>query len=199
MLRPPETSSESSERQERKEQGSGEQIIAPTEKCCLLPFSEDLEMAGYALVDAIYQNRQRYGGGPNTDKTYHAVRFTFARHELATPSEEFLKVRDEIRGEFGAMCCDALWRVRAYKNPFFLKGEEVAGQTAVSINLEARIPLYRPDGSLVTVWQKDEHGERIGNAPVPIKPDHYLSLTDGLRLIHEISVEEMIGDLAKKS
>ena len=197
FLRSPETDKESSDRQERKAQGTGEQIIAPTEKCCLLSFIENLETVGYELVDATYQARQRYGGGSNTDKNYHAVRFTFARHEFATPSEDFLKVRDRILVELGTMCCDAFWRVRAYSNSFFLNGEEVAEQVALSINLEARVPLYRADGSLVTQWQKDENGERIGDAPVSIKPDHYLSFVGGLKLINKISGEEMIGDLAK--
>jgi len=54
----------------------------------------------------------------------------------------------------------------------------------VSVNLEARQPLFRPDGQPVTVWQKDENGKRVGDAPLPLKGDYCLHIVgDAVQLV----------------
>jgi len=70
----------------------------------------------------------------------------------------------------------ACWRGRSFFNPFCKNGEEIPVQRAVSVNLEARQPLFRPDGQPVTVWQKDENGKRVGNTPLPLKADYCLRI-----------------------
>jgi len=160
---------------------SGTMVIEPTEKSSLVEFLGELEGAGYELVDALCQERPH---PKNPRQIYSVVRFLFARCEFVDLSDEFKKVRDNIRAKLSEMCRVAMWRVRAFSNPFYENGEEVAGQRALSINLEAREPLFRPDGQPVTRWQKDEEGERVGDAPLPIKPDYRLRiLSDTVQLV----------------
>ena len=162
------------ERDERKaREGSGQLVIAPTENTSLRGF----ELAGYELVDAFYQPRIH---PKNPQIIYHAVRFLFARHAYAHPSEGFSRGRDAICEEFRGMCQQAMWRVRAYLNPYFEGGERVQGYYTVSINLEARKPFCSSDGKPIVVWQKDEEGNRLGDAPIPIKANHNLQIVDNV-------------------
>lgn len=159
------------ERNERKSRSSGVLLIEPTEKCSLVGLLGELEAAGYEMVDALYQERID-PKDPRGRRTYHMVRFLFARREFVNLSDEFEKAR--ILAELTEMCATAMWRVRVFSNPFYKDGEEVPGQRAMSINFDARKPLFRLDGQPVTVWQKDEKGRRVGDAPVPLSPEHCL-------------------------
>lgn len=165
-------------RVERKSRSSGVMVIEPTKKCSLVDFFGDIEAAGYEMVDAFYQERIKGKDPHNKRRTYHMVRFVFARGEFVKLSDEFKKVRDIIRIELRSICESAMWRIRAFSNPFYKNHEEIPGQRAVSINLEARQPFLRPDGQPVTVWQKDEKGERVGDAPLPLKANCYLRIVD---------------------
>ena len=167
----------SEERNERKNHSSGTLVIEPTENCSLVDFLDDLKSAGYEMVDAFYKERidPKY---PRGQRTYHMVRFLFARREFVDLSEEFKVVRDIISKELRSICEVAMWRVRTFLNPFYKDGEEVIGYRAISVNLESRKPLFCPDGQPVTVWQKDEKGNRVGDAPLPLKPDYCLRVKD---------------------
>jgi len=126
---------------ERKSHSSGVMVIEPTERCSLLKFPMELEEAGYEMVGALYEERINYknpSGG-----TYHMVRFLFARHEFAGFSEDFKKARDVACVELQRICEIALWRVRAFSNPFYKNGEEIAAQRAISINFELPVLLWR--------------------------------------------------------
>ena len=46
------------------------------------------------------------------------------------------------------------------------------------VNCVARVPLFQPDGNPVLEWKKNEHGNRIGDKPVPIEPDNYVLVID---------------------
>lgn len=171
------------ERNERKKHSNGTLVIEPTENCSLVDFLGELEAAGYEMVDAFYKERID-PKDPYGRRTYHMVRYLFARREFVDLSEEFKAVRDVNSRELRSICEVAMWRVRALLNPFFKDGEEIPGQRAVSINLESRKPLFRPDGQPVTVWQKDESGNRLGEAPLPLKPDHCLRIEENaVRLV----------------
>lgn len=164
----------------RKSRTDGFMFIEPTPKCSLVEFLRELEAAGYELVDAFYQERPyNVVKNPNGRWTYHVVRFLFARREFVELSDEFKKVRDIIRTELQSICESALWCAVAYSNPFYENGEEITDQRAVNINLTARLPLLCPDGQPVTVWQKDENGEHVGDAPLPLKPDRCLRINQG--------------------
>lgn len=169
---------------DRRSRATGVMIIEPTEQCSLLSFLGELEAEGYEMVDAFYQERvdDEY---PQGKRTYHMVRFLFTRHEFAEVSDEFRKARDVIRTELQRICEEAMWRVRAFSNPFYGNGEEVDGQRAVSVNLEARVPLFLPNGQPVTMWQKDERGRRIGVAPLPVGPKHTLHFAYGATIYLE--------------
>ena len=173
------------ERNERKgRKSSGEMVITPTENSSLMEFLSDLEVAGYELVDAFYQPRVH---PKNPRIIYHMARFLFARREHADPSEEFKGVRNAISAELLKICEQAMWRVRAYLNPFFTADEEVPGYHALSINLEGRKPVFLHDGQPVVVWQKDEEGNRVGDTPLPLRPDYHLRLRIDTNVIQLVS------------
>jgi hypothetical protein len=159
----------SEERVVRKSHSSGIMVIQPTEKCSLVEFLGELEAAGYEMVDGFYKERID-AKDPRGKRSYYMVQYLFARHEFVELSGEFKKVRDVIRAELRSICESTMWRVRAFSNPFYKNGEEIPGERAFSINLEARQPLFRPDGTPVTEWQKDENGKRVGDAARPLAP-----------------------------
>ncbi len=163
-------------RMARKSQLSGFLAIRPTEKCSLVEFLVELERQ-YELVDAFYEERI-HGKDPRGRRMYHMVRFLFARREFVEISDEFERVRGSIRTALSEMCHKAMWRIRAFSNPFYKDGEEILGQHAMSINLEARQPLFHPNGQPVVAWQKDESGKRVGDAPLPLKPEYFLRVVD---------------------
>lgn len=171
-------------RKSREDTDTSEIIIEPTENAYLAYFIDDLKTAGYEIVDALYQ--------PRVDpkdlaekRTYHMVRFLFARTEsIEKIYEGFLKIRPTIYTDLEGMCVDAIWRVRALLNPLSKNGKDVYGQHALSINLEVRKPLFNPDDHHVLTWEKDEDGNRIGDEPVPIMPDYCLRIeNDFLKLV----------------
>lgn len=169
-----ETPQEAEGRAMRKAAPSGVQVVEPVENTGIADLLNGLEEAGYEMVDAFHQPRLNRNNG----RTYHMVRFTFARHEDATPSEEFVALRDQYREAMREVITSAAWRVQAYLNPFFSNGEVVEGQYAVSLNMVARVPLLLPDGSPVAQWERDDAGEKVGDAPVPITPDFKLSVSE---------------------
>lgn len=161
--RDPETSEE---HQERKSRSEGKQILAPITKCSLADFPAQLEAEGYELVDAYNQKRSNFSSTPSERKTWYMTRFRFARKDCANPREEFKKVRDQNRADLNTMVQIALWRNRIYLQGAYHYGELLAGQSALSINLEKREPLYNPDGTRVMEPIRDAEGNKIGSAPL---------------------------------
>jgi len=154
------------------------QLLEPTPLVAVDPLPTMLEASGYELVGAFCKPRIQYQRADGA--TYYMVRFSFARHEYATPTEEFLANRDVVRQELRGMTNLVLWRTRAYLNWFFDdNGDPPAGghdQTVASINLEVRQPMFEPNGRVVqTRRERDADGNRIGE-PVPLKPRHLLGV-----------------------
>lgn len=166
-------------RTEREGAIPGQLMIKPVMGCSISRVVDELEASGYILADALYKPRIVHN---RAKKTYHMVRFLFVRQEFAEISDFFRAKREDILHDLAIICRDAMWRVRCYKNHFFLRGEMIKGQYFLSINLEARQPLFLPDGQPVRVWQKDEDGQRIGEAPQPVKPAFILRADLNLRL-----------------
>lgn len=175
------------ERDLRKSRSSGTQIVSPIENCTLVEFLGELDSAGYRLVDAFYKERID-AKDTRCKRKYHMVRFLFAHPDFVKISDEFKKVDGSIHDELLKICLSALWRVRAFSNPFYENGEEVANQGVISINLEARNPLNHPDGQPVMVWQKDERGNRMGDAPLPLVPQYSLHLGENSVVISVVPV-----------
>ena len=160
------------ERTTRKSREGGAQGIEPVENVCLVELLSNLGHAGYEMVDAFYKPRIH----GKTGGTYHAVRFLFVRGEYAEPSAEFKRKRRVLERELRTICEQALWRVRGFLNPCYKDGEEIPDQYAVSINLEVRRPLFDNAGNPVRVWRKDEKGNRVGDSPLPLRPDCCLGI-----------------------
>ncbi|MBU1179605.1 hypothetical protein KJ885_01540 [Patescibacteria group bacterium] len=182
----PETPAEQQARAKRNADASGEEMIPPTEKCSLAMIVDDLEEAGYVLVDGLHQERIN---AKDTRRTYQMCRFVFLRRDAVEElRDELGSTRAKITEGLGELCLLAMWRVRAFLNPLF-KGsvlskcpELFSGDEpphAASINMETREPLFRPDGQPIMVWQKDENGERTGAEKVPLSPKHCLCVEDG--------------------
>lgn len=168
----------------KKHHKDGKLIVAPTEKCSLLPFAQDVEKAGYELIDAFYQarlvNEIELKGGklPSSKKLYHVLCFTFAQHRFARSTDEFKKFKESLFFDFLKICRQAFWRTQVFKAPY-LEDDKVSGCFVVTVNLSVRLPRFYPDGRLVTQWQKNEQGERVGDFSLPLKPNYYLSCDDG--------------------
>lgn len=173
----PETFAQSNE---RKTHSSGTMIIEPIENVSLGQFVRELVGAGYELVDAFCQERLDRKD-PNGRKTYWMVRFMFVRRECMV-QDDFEAVRFQMMAALTTMCTTAMWRVRAFNNPCYQNGEEVASQRTWVVNLEARKPLFQGDGTPVVVWQKDERGERVGDAPEPLRPHLWLMVWPELHI-----------------
>jgi len=154
----------------------GTQILPLTKNCSVAEIPLELTLAGYELVDAFHEQR-----GDEGRNAYHIVRYVFARHEYADPlAEEFLVKRAGLLLEFRGLCYNAMWGAFAHRNRFFRDGKEVPGQEVLSINLMSRTPYRGPDGRLVMVWQKDEHGNRLGAEKIPLNPTNQLRIESGV-------------------
>ena len=163
---------------ERKTHTSGTLVVEPTENCSTAWMLEDLEDAGYRMVDAFSEERIHEQGSPGK-RAYWTVRFTFARREYAVTMEEFRRTRDAAREDFSRMCRRALWRVRVFENPFYQNDEEVRGERTLSVNLEGRRPLFQGNGEPVVAWQEGGRGDGIGDAPRPLAASRRVRLVRG--------------------
>lgn len=157
----------------RKSAIKGHQILEPVERVSGLYFSQDLEGEGYQPVDAFARTMEKDG------RPFTVARFVSVAEQYVDSSEEFLKIKPICKDAQVQIVTQALWRIRAFLNPFFENGEVVDGQYAISVNFEARVPLVDKDGKPLLQWRKDERGERIGDAPVPIEPRLFLRIENG--------------------
>jgi hypothetical protein len=137
----------------------------PTE-VILAGLPEDLAEGGWVMVEALYQPRRNIH---SPGQIYHAVRFLFVPkrfHEKDDQQQiEFKRFRPVAYAELVGMVNLALWRVRAFKNPSYANGAEIANLFSVSVNFEGRVPLFSSDGS-----------PALGEGSQPIKPHSVLRL-----------------------
>ena len=56
------------------------------------------------------------------------------------------------------------------------------------MELNGRVPTKEKDGSPVLCWDRDKFGEKVGDAPVPIRPE-YLFLVEN-RKFRFVPVDE---------
>lgn len=162
----------------KHDKDAGEMIISPVQNCSLRNFVGQLENAGYKITDALYQLRPDLKDDSGRRK-YCVARFIFVREEdLKEISREFKNALEENCSFLQKMCEEAMWQVRVFLNPFFQDSKKILNQHALSINMTAREPLIQPNGQPVAVWQKDDSNSRIGDAPLPLKPNHYLHITN---------------------
>lgn len=153
------------ERLSRKSKAEGEMIISPTTNCSILDFVKKIQYE-FLLMGAFTQLRID-GKDPRGKRSYNMIRFIFfpKRPPLNDCSCNHLKDLQDIASV-------SLWRVRCFSNP-----SENGGHT-LSINLEARCPLFLPNGEKVVRWERDAEQNKIGDAPVPISPSSFLDIGD---------------------
>ena len=156
---------------------------------------DDLISAGFMLVEAIAQERtpNKVGAPP-----YAMVRYTFYRNELAECAPNFMQNKANIVRDLHEFLELALWRVRGFRNLYFKQdGTVLDGASSISINMDARNPLYvANDKSKPQVrWQKDANGDRVGDAPLPVVAGSYVSVIDGEIALCVESVEVAEDDV----
>ena len=178
----PETEIESIKRHHKNETGDGYLILKPTENCSLVKLPGGLAEDGYNLVDAFYQERLRRG------RSYHMVRFLFSREpaRVANPDyNNFMQTQGRAVNafDFNEMCSCSMWKGQVFSNLFYGNGGKATSERVVNIALVARKPLFRPDGTPVMVWKKNENGERVGDKPVPLHPEYYLNIKEVVNFV----------------
>lgn len=161
--------------QYRRKGANGEKLIKETENVDVKTLLSPLLDAGYELVDAYYTAEK---DKRDRTKEFYIVPFYFCRSEYAVVETEVASCRDRILSDLREMCTEALWITRGYKNPLIVKDELIRGEHAISLNFTKRNPLYDGNDKPVLQWRKDPRGRKIGDAPVPIRPDHYLDFSD---------------------
>lgn len=141
------------------------------EKTNLVDFPISIVRNGYVLVNALYQSRRDQH---DSSKTYHMIRFAFARKNFEDLSDErlqkFLPYRGLMLAELQEVCSLAFWRVRLFRNQYYREGNPT-GHNAISINLEGRRPLFERDNPNLVVIPTEEpvHEMFVKNSCVYIK------------------------------
>lgn len=139
---------------------------------------DQLHAAGFVLVRGRCIEMQRAHGVVGAKTTYSA-RFTFARITDDKEKAELEKKNATRLAALRDICTSAYWCGKVFRNPAFVGGKPVPGAENLHIALAGRAPRQRPDGSPVLVWETDEEGLRVGDAPLPLKPDTEVQLSFG--------------------
>ena len=167
------------ELQRRKEEYvPGRETIERTGDCSVVAILDEIAQLGFELVGAFQKPMINYRGGKQ--QTYHQLRLTFMRGEevMSDMHEGFRQARSQILRDVSQLCCESLWRVRVFDNPFFQNGDMDPIGRCTCITLEGRRPLRFPNGDPVVEWRKDERGNHIGDAALPISAKHRLTVVD---------------------
>jgi hypothetical protein len=162
---------------------TGEQIIQATLDCSTESLPTGLMETGYVLADAFHQVRiDRH----SESRRYHMVRYVFFRKEVnfLSPRLQSKETLSRAHKSLSWALKSAMWRVRAYRNP----SEDISGGLYwMSINLEMRKPYTSKNGELITEWQKNELGQRIGEAAVPRSPKHRMVIVQNMLQLESLS------------
>lgn len=159
--------------QARTAGAAGTEIVPEGEKTSLAEVPAQLEALGFELVDGHFEVKPR--------ERRHAwkVQYAFARKGSGRePHPQFAPLREAAQAELNMLMNDAFWRVRVFLNPLFHTGQPVEGKSAICIEADSRLARLHPNGSPVTVWQRDAAGEKVGEAPLPLAPERILRIAD---------------------
>ncbi|PJA89673.1 MAG: hypothetical protein CO137_03055 [Candidatus Magasanikbacteria bacterium CG_4_9_14_3_um_filter_32_9] len=160
---------------------NGREFIKPGKIGCAnidaQPILEGLGMSGYKLIGACWEERKDLGG-----KLYYLIKFTFV-----LPNHEGVEENSTLKREVEKMIVSALWRVRAFINPFYEENQIIEGRRSISINLDGRKPLRHEEhkkgkdnfvvGEPVMVQLKDEYGELLEDK-IPVSPARKLVIVN---------------------
>ncbi len=158
------------------QQETGERFIAQSERATIfVGFSEALKRSGYTLVHVGKRIVNTEDG-----KTQYVLRYTFG---CVTREEKHLRrLGEELSRELEVYAAEALWNVQAFRNPYYRDGMEVEGQRVITIDINARKPLFEmKEGKQesVMVWSggRDKMGKGVGEK-VPLAAKLFLDVSD---------------------
>ena len=152
---------------QRKNRHSGQILIQTAEPISLEALVSDLAGQDYLLVGALGQQRRDQR---DPTRMYYMSRFSFAQPDATKRGfDDFVQVRPQIIADLQRIIDQAIWQMRAYDNPYFREGVEVAGERMLSLNFDARLLLRQADNQPVCRWVKNAQGQRIGDRPVPLR------------------------------
>lgn len=160
---------------------AGEQAIEAVKGVSSVQLLLDLEKLGNNMISASCEEFLHAKG------SYFIVQYVFARNPgNEAPSQRFLMLRDCLRKELFSILNDALWETTVYVNPCIKRdGTPAAIKRWASIAFCTREPFYEGGEAKrpVMVWQKDDLGERVGDAPLPLAPSYHLRTLDNAGFI----------------
>lgn len=129
---------------------------------------DQLADAGYYMVSVWRQERKDPKGRRDprgNGRTYHTLRYTFAKGEEA--EQRLGELQDEypsVEEDFISRMNDVFWRANVFQN---YRGH---GESMISVNLGAAVDRLDQNGDERLVWDRDDAGEKVGDAPKPIQP-----------------------------
>lgn len=194
-----ETAQEKIDRLSRNESTgiSGQMAVESTDKIFLFDFIQDLPTNKYIMVDAYWRYQIM-----SDRQQKPIVRFTFVHYDHL--EEPFLnnKLLTEFKDAKEALyqfCLLSMWRGQVWDNPYFENQEVLPGQSALSVNLIGRQPLYDESGNPHSTWTRNDEGEVIrdedGNPKEKVYtvPDSSLRLNGGKVFLEKVDHEEYIN------
>lgn len=157
-------------------QETGERFIAESAReTSFVGFTAALKRQGYTLVHVGKRVVNTEDG-----KTQYVLRYTFGR----VPREEkhLRRLGVEFSRELEAYAAEALWNVQAFRNPYYRDGNVVEGQRVITLDINARKPLFEmKEGKLepVTVWSggRDKMKKGVGEK-VALAPKTFLDISE---------------------
>lgn len=157
-------------------QETGERFIAESEReTTFVGFTAALRRQGYTLVHVGKRVVNTEEG-----KTQYVLRYTFG----TIPREEkhLRRLGEELCRELEAYAAEALWNVQAFRNPYYRDGNVVEGKRVITIDINARKPLFEmKEGTLapVMVWSggRDKMGKGVGEK-VPLAAKSFLDVSE---------------------
>lgn len=171
------------ENEARKERSSGIQYIEPTHDVSGKEIVDQLRSAGYYLYDGTVQQRP-----DKHNLAYYTVRYLFGSQKANNPVASHEGGFDPELAQQGLkeLLEKNLWRVRVFLNPYF-RDNKPTREKAVSVNFEVRKPLFEgTTGRRVAVWARNDQGQKLGDAPIPLAPKNTLTMEGGVIAVRAI-------------
>lgn len=158
-------------------QETGERFVAESlRETSFVGITAALKRQGYTLVHVGKRVVNTEDG-----KTQYVLRYTFGR--IPREEKHLCRLGEELSRELEAHAAEALWNVQAFRNPYYRDGHEVQGQRVVTIDINARKPLFElKEGVLepVMVWsggRDKKTGKGVGEK-VPLSAKSFLDISE---------------------
>ncbi len=155
---------------------TGKLFIAEFEReTSFVGFTQALKRQGYTLVHVGKRVVNTEEG-----KTQYVLRYTFGT--IPREEERLRRLGVELSCELEAYAAEALWNVQAFRNPYYRDGIEVGDKRVITIDINARKPLFEmKEGMLapVMVWSggRDKMGKGVGEK-VPLAAKSFLDVSE---------------------